>query len=407
MRETPVADRHGAKGPRFRPHKVGLTAAVIGLASLLFLPFASVANSRIQAGVAADAVKALTPIQLGLLLAPWLVLAVLSASRARGRARALGRGLAADACVLATLALLEACASRLLQSAGAFGRVSLGGGIWIGLFAAYAVILASRRELGTRTVSAWLVSLLPPIGLLAMLEAGRLDHLGVVVEYRNIASRYWAELLVHVELAATAIVLATAIGVGLGVMAYARPALRKPVFGTVNLLQTVPGLALIGILVGPFGALANRFPGLRALGIGGLGWAPVVFALTLYALLPVTRNTFAGLAGVSAPTLEAAKGMGMTRGQLMRRVHLPLAAPVVFTGIRTTSEQAVGNTVLGAFAAAGGLGLFIFEGLSQQSMDLIVLGSLGVAILALVVDALMRGVEGLVFGRRGGRGSVR
>jgi osmoprotectant transport system permease protein len=282
----------------------------------------------------------------------------------------------------------------------------MGGAIWVGLFAGYAVVLASRRELGVNSIGAWAVALISPVGLLWMFEVGRLDHLGVVVEYRNVATRYWAELLTHVELAATAIVLATSIGVGLGVLAYVRPAMRRPVFATVNLLQTVPGLALIGMLVAPFGALANRVPALRTVGIGGLGWAPVVFALTLYALLPVTRNTFAGLEGVSAPALEAGRGMGMTHGQLLRRVHLPLAAPVVFTGIRTTSEQAVGNTVLGAFAAAGGLGLFVFEGLSQQSTDLIVLGSLGVVILALIVDALMRGVERVVFGRRGRRGSA-
>lgn len=395
-----------ASALRFRPHKVGLTAAAIGLASLLAMPFASVAESRIRAGVAVHAVKALTPGQFGVLLVAWLAVAGLSASRARGRARALGRGLAANACVLGTMALLDVGARRLLASAGAFGRVSMGGAIWVGLFAAYAVVLASRRELGTNSVAAWVIASMSPVGLLLMLETHRLDHLGVVVEYRNVAARYWAELLTHVELAATAIVLATLIGVGLGVLAYARPVMRKPVFASVNILQTVPGLALIGMLVAPFGALANRFPALRSIGVGGLGWAPVVFALTLYALLPVTRNTFAALEGVAAPVLEAGRGMGMTHGQLLRRVHLPLAAPVVFTGIRTTSEQAVGNTVLGAFAAAGGLGLFVFEGLSQQSTDLIVLGSVGVVVLALIVDALMRGVERVLFGRRGRRGSA-
>jgi osmoprotectant transport system permease protein len=153
---------------------------------------------------------------------------------------------------------------------------------------------------------------------------------------------------------------------------------------------------MIGILFGPFNAISQRFPALRAIGVGGLGWAPVVTALTLYALLVVVHDVIVGLRGVSAEAVDAARGMGMTQNQLMRRVRLPLAAPVVYTGMRTASLQTVGTATLGAFVAAGTLGLFVTQGLAEGSSDLVLLGAVALVALALILDALLRTIEPLV-----------
>ncbi|MHB9004657.1 MAG: ABC transporter permease, partial [Coriobacteriia bacterium] len=139
-----------------------------------------------------------------------------------------------------------------------------------------------------------------------------------------------------------------------------------------------------------------------SLGVGGLGWAPVVVALSLYALLAIVRNTYAGLASVPAATLEAGAGMGMTQRQLLRRVLFPLARPIVFSGVRTASQQTVGNATLGAFVAAGGLGPLIFLGLAQQATDLVLLGSIALVVLALALDGLMRTAQALMTPRRTG-----
>ena len=138
--------------------------------------------------------------------------------------------------------------------------------------------------------------------------------------------------------AAVSVTIATVIGIYLGILAFRNRRLERPVFATVSVFQTIPGLAMVGLLVAPLAAVSFSLPFLRKLGIGGIGWAPVVTALTLYALLAIVRNTFAGLRNVPPATVDAGRGMGMTERQLMRKVELPLGMPVVFSGVRTSTR---------------------------------------------------------------------
>src|SRR5439155_15149700 len=133
---------------------------------------------------------------------------------------------------------------------------------------------------------------------------------------------------------------AVAIGVPLGILAARRPPLQGPLFAVLNLLQTIPSVALFGLLIVPLAALAAALPTLAALGIGGIGVAPAIVALVLYALLPVVRNTLAGVAGVDPAVVDAARGMGMTPRQRLWRVELPLAAPLLVAGLRIVTVQA-------------------------------------------------------------------
>jgi len=157
---------------------------------------------------------------------------------------------------------------------------------------------------------------------------------------------------------------------------------------------------MVGLLVAPLAAISFAVPVLRRLGIGGIGWAPVVIALTLYALLAIVRNTHAGLRGVPRAVVDAGRGMGMTDEQLLRKVEVPLGMPVVFSGVRTSAVQTIGNATLGAFVGGITLGRFIFQGLAEQAPDLTMLGSIALVAIALVVDAVLRRVQDTAFARR-------
>src|ERR1043166_6634428 len=194
----------------------------------------------------------------------------------------------------------------------------------------------------------------------------------------------WAELLAlieqHVQLVAVAIFVAVAIGVPTGILLTRHRALRGPVLGIANVMQTIPSLALFGFLIPlPF--------------IGGIGARTALVALVLYSLLPIIRNTITGIMGVEPSVREAAVAMGMTDGQILRQVELPLAMGVIVTGIRVATEIAVGVTTIAAAVGAGGLGVYIFRGLRQYDNNLLLAGALSAALLALAADSLLGLVE--------------
>jgi osmoprotectant transport system permease protein len=163
--------------------------------------------------------------------------------------------------------------------------------------------------------------------------------------------------------------------------------LQKSAFAVLNFLQTIPSLALFGLLLAPLAWLSANVPFLDQLGVSGIGTTPALIALIAYSLLPMVRNTYIALEQVRPDTLEAAKGMGMRSGQRFWQVRLPLALPVLLEGVRITTVQAIGLTAVAALIGAGGLGTFIFQGLGQAAMDMVLLGALPILLLALVVDA--------------------
>jgi len=131
----------------------------------------------------------------------------------------------------------------------------------------------------------------------------------------------------------------------------------------------------------------------RAIGVSGIGWAPAYVALTLYALLPIARNTLAGFEALEPAVIDAAQGMGMTRSEILRRVELPLALPVVFTGIRIALVQTIGGAVLAGLVGGGGLGSFVFLGLAEASQDLVLLGVIPIVVITVLVDGGLKILE--------------
>ncbi|MFI5351113.1 MAG: ABC transporter permease, partial [Elusimicrobiota bacterium] len=182
----------------------------------------------------------------------------------------------------------------------------------------------------------------------------------------------WLRLGEHVGLTALSVGLACLLGLPLGVLARRRPRLEGLVLETAGVLQTVPSLAMLAFLM----VLLAALPPLPLLGrVRSIGVPPALIALTLYALLPIIRNVVAGLRGVPEASLEAADGLGMTPGQRLRLVELPLALPVILAGVRTAAVIGVGVATLSAFIGAGGLGEFINRGLYLSQSRLILLGA--------------------------------
>jgi osmoprotectant transport system permease protein len=196
--------------------------------------------------------------------------------------------------------------------------------------------------------------------------------LGPLIAYVNERlPELWLRTGEHLILTGCSTAIAVLIGVPLGILVFRAVLLRSPALGTVSILQTIPSLAMLVFLL----TLLQK-----------IGFMPAIIALTLYALLPIVRNTLTGLEGVSPQVIEAATGIGMTEYQQLRMVRIPLAVPVIVAGIRTAAVVGVGIATLSAFIGAGGLGQFINRGLALSDTKLILLGAVPAALLALIVD---------------------
>ncbi len=184
----------------------------------------------------------------------------------------------------------------------------------------------------------------------------------------------------HLVLVLTAMSIAIAIGVPLGVLLTRRAGWRRPVLGLANILQTIPSLALFGFLI-PIPL------------IGGIGPRTAIVALVVYALLPILRNTLAGILGVDPAVRESAVAMGMTDTQILRQVELPLAARTILAGIRVATVTTVGTATIAAAIGGGGLGVFIFRGVASVDSVQILAGAVPAALIALASDGGLGWIE--------------
>ena len=297
---------------------------------------------------------------------------------------------AAGAMLVIVLAGAGHAAMLLAAGSPPAARVSLGAGFWI-VFGCTALALIDALQRSEAAVASQLFAAALVAGaFIALAEAGMFDALSLAHEYTTRRDVFAAAVGRHIVLVAASVGPALLIGVPLGLAAERRKRLEAPLFAGLNLLQTVPSIALFGLLIVPLSALAKAAPGLAALGIGGVGPAPAIIALTLYALLPVARNTLAGIGGVPANTIDAALGMGLTKRQVFWQIEVPLALPVLIAGLRIVTVQAIGLAVVAALIGAGGLGSFVFDGLGQYATDLVLLGALTAILLALGADFLLR-----------------
>lgn len=187
----------------------------------------------------------------------------------------------------------------------------------------------------------------------------------------------FAALIQHMKITGIAVGFAVLIGVPIGIWISKKQNIAGFVLGVANIMQTIPSLALFGLIIP----------------IMGIGFKPSVFVLLLYALMPIIKNTYIGITTVDSSVIEAGRGMGMTRMQILKIIEVPLALPMIMGGIRISTVINIGTATIAALIGAGGLGDFIFRGISMADNQMILSGAIPTALLALFMDTLLNFVE--------------
>lgn len=292
--------------------------------------------------------------------------------------------------------LASAASDAAVELAPGIARTSFGGAFWILAAASWLAANNAIRKLGLKPGWRLACNAAVIVPVMFLMASGALDQLSLFREYSNRKDVFNAALLQHALLVVASLVFALLIGVPLGI-ASARNgrwsnALRPALFAALNTLQTLPSIALFGLLMAPLALLAASVPMLAQWGVKGVGLTPAVIALTLYALLPMVRSTAAGLAQTPRPVLDAALGMGLNRRQIFWQVQAPLALPVFLAGLRVATVQLIGLAVVAALIGAGGFGAIMFQGLLGGALDLVLLGVAPVVALAVLVDGLLKTV---------------
>jgi osmoprotectant transport system permease protein len=369
--------------------KVKLSVALLGVLSCLLADFMSYSPNRLAAG------EGVSLLSLGNWWEPLSVL-VLCLSIAVLSFRTWFRGrnwslISANILMLAILVIAKRYANGVSGSTTPYARASLGWGFWLLVFVCITVTIESAQGKDKSAINRLIIFLIPSVGLSALFLSGHLDNISLVKELLNRQDRFVEECWVHLVLAYSAVALSSLIGIPLAILLFKKPSLESRGFFILNIIQTIPSIALFGLLIAPLAYLSMRFNWLQKIGFQGIGWAPAVIALFLYALLPIVRNTYTGFKSIDPSVVEAASGMGMNGWQILTRVELPLISPIVLNGIRIAAVQSVGNTAVAALIGAGGLGIFIFQGLGQAATGLILLGAIPTIMIAVLTDLVMQG----------------
>ena len=380
-----------------RADKLGVVIAAILAYGAAVAPFATVRANRIVPGEGRTILEAL-PVWAGVLLLSVIAVAGIVALL---RTPALARLGAAVAGLGAVAVLVGVAALHLTPPESPYARVSPASGFWL-LLLAFALLAAdalTRLKLSPWARIGALVAVATAVSLL--LAFGGWDGLSILKEYASRADSFWTEAGTHVTLALGSLAAAVIVGVPLGILCHRVDALRDAVLNVLNAVQTIPSIALFGILIAPLGWIAATVPGAAAIGIRGIGVAPAFVALFLYSLLPVVANTVVGLAGVPDEANDAACGVGMTDRQRLFQVEFPLALPVILTGIRIVLVQNIGMATIAALIGGGGFGVFVFQGIGQTAADLVLLGAVPTVALAFAVAVILDAVIELSAASRG------
>lgn len=370
-------------------NRVLLTLVLLLLLAGFGLAFVSHAPNRLVSGKGISLASLLQGYS-ALLLLPAALLLICAFLTLYGRHHLLVMILAE---ILLTALVWLAGHSALQLSGGnedSIARTSLGGGFWAG--AALCLLIASDAiSRFTRNHSLRIllnVQMIVPVILL--LAYGQLAELSLLKEYDNRSDVFNDALWQHLGILSGTLVPAVLIGLPVGLLCHRQPRWRGPVLSVLNIIQTVPSIALFGLLLAPLAGLAKALPWLAEHGISGIGLAPAIIALVLYSLLPLVRGVIAGLESVPEAVTESARGMGMNRAQVFLRVQMPIALPVILTGIRIVAVQTVGMAMVAALIGAGGLGAIMFQGLLSSALDLVLLGVIPAVLMAVVVDSIFK-----------------
>jgi len=368
--------------------KLGVLIALIAGAGAA-LPFALFRANRIVQGEPKSLFDALPAVETGILVAVLLAGFAIALLRFSARIK-----LIVGFAVLAVLfVFIGISGSYLTPDGDTFARVSPGAGFWLLAFAFALLVTDALTRLRLKPLVRIAILLAVAVAAALLLWSGAWNDLSILKEYGTRAAAFWAEGRTHLALAFGSVAIAMVVGVPVGILCYKVRPLRAAVLNVLNIVQTIPSIALFGLLIAPLAWVAANIPGASSIGISGIGVAPAMVALFAYSLLPIVSNTVVGLQSVSPAAVDAAKGMGMTGWQRLMGVELPLAFPVILTGIRIVLVQNIGLATIAALIGGGGFGVFVFQGIGQTAMDLVLLGAVPTVALAfaaaVVLDALV------------------
>ncbi|EHN8809773.1 ABC transporter permease [Enterobacter hormaechei] len=365
-------------------NRVLLLLACVAIAAVA-LPFVNVAPNRLVSGEprALWQIWSFTPLLLGAALASTVALAFWP-----GRAALWLTLLLSEALFIVLFWSAGQAATQMASVESPLARTSIGSGLWLWLALCLLVCSDAIRRLTPLPVWRWLLNAQFWVTPLLILFSGDLNQLSLLKEYANRQEVFDNALAQHLTILFGTLIPALLLGVPLGIGCYRHPSRQGAVFTVLNVIQTIPSVALFGLLIAPLAGLVKSFPALAAAGIAGTGLTPALIALVLYALLPLVRGVVAGLSQVPPDVLESAHAMGMSARQCFWKIQLPLALPLLVRSLRVVTVQTVGMAVIAALIGAGGFGALVFQGLLSSALDLVLLGVVPTIALAVVLDAL-------------------
>ena len=365
-------------------NRVLLLLACVAIAAVA-LPFVNVAPNRLVSGEprALWQIWAFTPLLLGAALASTVALAFWP-----GRTALWLTLLLSEALFIVLFWSAGQAATQMASVESPLARTSIGSGLWLWLALCLLVCSDAIRRLTPLPVWRWLLNAQFWVIPLLIFFSGDLNQLSLLKEYVNRQEVFDNALAQHLTILFGTLVPALLLGVPLGMWCYRHPSRQGAVFTVLNVIQTIPSVALFGLLIAPLAGLVKSFPALAAAGIAGTGLTPALIALVLYALLPLVRGVVAGLSQVPPDVLESAHAMGMSARQCFWKIQLPLALPLLVRSLRVVTVQTVGMAVIAALIGAGGFGALVFQGLLSSALDLVLLGVVPTIALAVVLDAL-------------------
>ena len=367
---------------------------LLALGAAYGLPFVRVAPNRLVSGEPVFLSDALLHLN-GQLIVPLLLalftllsVAVLQPRKRITQVLVFLAMAAALACLWLLAGHIANNANNAIETQNSFARTALGAGFWaLGALAwLIGIDAAARLQLATLPRLLLQIALLLP--LLLSLNQGL--NLSIAQEYANHSDVFGPAILRHLQIVMLAVAPALVIGLLLAWRMSKNRELSQAIFPVLNVLQTIPSIALFGLLMAPLAWIALQWPTLSRAGIGGVGIAPAVLALLMYALLPIARSALAGLEQVPAEAVYAARAMGMSSRQILWEVELPLALPALLIGLRTAVVQTSGLAAVCALVGAGGLGQIMFDGLFSAANELVILGVIPIVLLAMLADTAFK-----------------
>lgn len=364
-----------------------LLFSLMGLLSTLFLPLVEIKPNRIANGDMMTSIEFLGPlVAIGIVL--WMVLILLSLSIHKMKSLIV---FCTGAISVSFLLLFVGWRANEAVSGSPSMRVTFSLAFYLALLMLYLILVDSYGDLKAYGKLKTAVLLILAASVFLGFRLGLFSSFSIMKEFEIKKDQFFLNFSTHAFLSFGSVLAGILIALPLGYLSYRRKNLENVVMVPLSIVETIPSLSLFAILLVPLSRL-GKMSLFKAIGVSGIGWAPAFVALTLYSLLPIGRNTLVGFSSVDKNITEAARGMGMSHWEVLRKIEFPLALPLILTGIRIALVQTIGGAVLAGLVGGGGLGSFVFLGLAEASPDLILLGVIPIVVITLLMDGLLKAI---------------